>query len=256
MRNNGMRMIKKILTIILVFTALYMGQVNAQDFTIEVDNYYLVDTLGSEIIFNVHLKNNSSSDILVTIVRREISIPATWTSSLCFERCFRSDIDSISTSVDFGSSPLTPDESCEMSLHVFPLMEDAESIIELKFVNENNPVEQYIEEFRAASAIISVDNKNTGTLEYQLSQNYPNPFNPSTNIEYTVSSNVHGEMSNVTLKIYDILGREIITLVNREQSSGNYKVKFNAGKRIPSGVYFYELRTNNFHQVKKMILEK
>ncbi|MCK5457252.1 MAG: T9SS type A sorting domain-containing protein, partial [Melioribacteraceae bacterium] len=60
----------------------------------------------------------------------------------------------------------------------------------------------------------------------------------------------------VTLKIYDILGREIITLVNREQSSGNYKVKFNAGKRIPSGVYFYELRTNNFHQVKKMIVEK
>ena len=249
-------MIRNILTVVLVITAMHMGQINAQDFTIEVDNHYLVDTLGSEIIFNVHLKNNSSIDLSVTMVRREISIPATWSSSLCFESCFRSDIDSISTSADCGSSPLAPGESREMSLHVFPFMEDAESIIELKFVNENNPVEQYIEEFRAASAIISVDDKNTSKIEYQLSQNYPNPFNPSTNIEYTVPSNIHGELLHVTLKVYDILGREIITLVNREQSSGNYIVKLNAGNRIPSGVYFYELRVNNFHQVKKMIVEK
>jgi len=251
-----MRMNKKKLTIILVFTALLMGQVNAQDLTIEVDDNYLVDTLGSEIIFDIHLKNNSSSDMLVTIVRREISIPATWISSLCFESCLRSDIDSINTSPDFGSSPLSPGESRVMSLHVFPSVEDAESIIELKFVNEDNAAEQYIEEFKAASATISVDDKNKDSFEYQLSQNYPNPFNPSTIIEYSIPHNINGEMSNVVLKVYDILGREIVTLVNREQSSGNYKVNFDAGKEIPSGVYFYELRTNNFHQVKKMIVEK
>ena len=145
-----MSKIKNTLTIAMFIIVMHVNLVNAQDFAIEVDNYYLVDTLGSEIIFNVHLKNISSNNLPVSIVRNVKSIPATWSSSLCFEGCFAPFIDSISTSVDFGSSPLAPNESREMSLHVFPLIEDAESIIELKFVNEDNPVEQYIEEFRAA----------------------------------------------------------------------------------------------------------
>lgn len=251
-----MRMIKNILTIVLVVITMNVGLLNAQNLTIQAENLYLVDTLGSEIIFEIELTNNSSSNLGVTIVRTERDLPSAWSTSLCFDYCFAPFVDSISTCADFGSSPLAAGESRTMALHVFPLEEDAETTIELKFVNEQNSTEIYKFEFIAASAIISVDDKNIGNLKYQLSQNYPNPFNPTTNIEYTIPSNINGEMSNITLKIYDILGREIITLVNREQSSGNYKVKFNAGDRIPSGVYFYELRTDNFHQVKKMILEK
>ncbi len=251
-----MRMIKNILKIVLVITTMNVGLVNGQDLAIYSEYYYLVGSLGSEIIFDIELTNNSSGDLGVTIVRTERDMPDAWSSSLCFDNCFAPFVDSISTCANFGSSPLAPNESRTISLHVFPLEGDAETTIELKFVNEQNLTEEYKFEFIAASAIISVDDKNISNLKYQLSQNYPNPFNPATNIEYTIPSNVHGEMSNVTLKIYDILGREIITLVNREQSSGNYRVKFDAGKRIPSGVYFYELKTNNFHQVKKMILEK
>jgi len=89
---------------------------------------------------------------------------------------------------------------------------------------------------------------------YKLTQNYPNPFNPSTTISYQIP--VPGK---VTLKIYDILGREVTTLVNEEQSAGNYKVTFDAS-RFASGVYLYRIfakgKTKNFVQTKKMVLLK
>ena len=85
---------------------------------------------------------------------------------------------------------------------------------------------------------------------FSLSQNYPNPFNPSTSIQYAVS---HRQF--VSLKIYDVLGKEIATLVNEEKSAGNYEVNFNASS-LSSGVYFYTLRAGSFVQTKKMILIK
>jgi hypothetical protein len=103
-------------------------------------------------------------------------------------------------------------------------------------------------------------------LNLSLEQNYPNPFNPSTVIHYRIPAAVDA-LSNievpqtfngkrkVTLKVYDILGREIATLVNEEQNPGNYEVTFN-GKDFNSGVYFYELRVGSFRSVKKMMLVK
>ncbi|MEN8192987.1 MAG: T9SS type A sorting domain-containing protein [Bacteroidota bacterium] len=85
---------------------------------------------------------------------------------------------------------------------------------------------------------------------FELSQNYPNPFNPTTVIQYSVP-----EMVNVKLKVYDMLGREISTLVNREQSAGIYKVEFNAAN-LSSGVYFYRIEAGNFVVSKKLLLLK
>jgi len=85
---------------------------------------------------------------------------------------------------------------------------------------------------------------------YSLDQNYPNPFNPSTVISYSLPKE-----SNVVLKIYNILGQEVLTLINKFQAAGNYKVTFNDSS-IPSGVYFYKLNADNFNQVKKMLLVK
>jgi photosystem II stability/assembly factor-like uncharacterized protein len=84
--------------------------------------------------------------------------------------------------------------------------------------------------------------------EYFLFQNYPNPFNPSTNIEFQIPRN-----GNVSLELFDILGRKVMTLVDEEKVAGRYNVSFNASN-LSSGVYFYTLRTNNFIQTKKMIL--
>jgi hypothetical protein len=85
---------------------------------------------------------------------------------------------------------------------------------------------------------------------FTLSQNYPNPFNPSTKIKYSIP-----HISFVTLKIYDILGREIETLVNEEKNVGFYEVNFDASK-LASGIYFYKLTAENFTDIKKLILIK
>ena len=96
-----------------------------------------------------------------------------------------------------------------------------------------------------------VKNIDAGVItNYKLEQNYPNPFNPSTTIEYRIP-----EAGIVSIKIYDILGREIKTLVNKFQLSGSYQIQFDAAD-LASGVYFYQLKTNGFISVKKMLLLK
>jgi hypothetical protein len=92
----------------------------------------------------------------------------------------------------------------------------------------------------------------TSPLEFSLAQNYPNPFNPSTTIKYAISSK-----QLVQLKVFDILGREIVALVNEEQSAGNYEVEFKSSVgslQLASGIYFYKLQTGSFVQTRKMIL--
>jgi len=93
-------------------------------------------------------------------------------------------------------------------------------------------------------------NDNDAVRTYELVQNYPNPFNPSTMIKYQIPKS-----GNVTLKIYDILGAEVATLVNEEKSVGRYEVNFDASS-LASGVYLYRIQVNDFVDVKKMVLMK
>jgi hypothetical protein len=83
---------------------------------------------------------------------------------------------------------------------------------------------------------------------YGLSQNYPNPFNPTTNFEFRVA-----EYGFVSIKVYDVLGREVKILVNEERPAGSYKVIFDAGD-LSSGVYFYKMQAGSFTDTKKFIL--
>jgi len=89
-----------------------------------------------------------------------------------------------------------------------------------------------------------------GPKEFRLEQNFPNPFNPTTKIQYQLPQD-----AKVTLKIYDILGSEVTTLVNEEQEAAYKEVQFN-GNNIASGMYVYRLTTGNFISTKKMILLK
>ena len=99
----------------------------------------------------------------------------------------------------------------------------------------------------AYSNILSVD---LTPNSFGLSQNYPNPFNPSTAISYQLSA-----VSEVRLVVFDLLGREVATLVNEKKEAGNYTVSFN-GANLTSGVYFYKLSAGNFSEIKKMTLVK
>ncbi len=104
--------------------------------------------------------------------------------------------------------------------------------------------------------ILSVKNKNLPT-GFILYQNYPNPFNPTTTIKYTIANakTLHSTSQRVQLKIYDVLGREVTTLVNKEQSPGIYQVQFD-GSNLASGVYLYRLNVGNQSQTKRMLLIK
>jgi PKD repeat protein len=86
--------------------------------------------------------------------------------------------------------------------------------------------------------------------DFYLFQNYPNPFNPTTTLSYVI-----GHSSFVSLKVYDVLGNEVATLVNEDKQAGNYEIQFVAAG-LTSGIYFYKLMADNFVQIRKMILLK
>lgn len=113
--------------------------------------------------------------------------------------------------------------------------------------NLNNTGSVYVYE---NPAITSVDEPEEKPNEYKLSQNYPNPFNPTTTIEFSIV-----EPSEVELTVYNILGKEVSNLVDKNLSAGSHEVQFDASE-LPSGVYFYTLRTDDFMNTKKMILIK
>jgi len=110
-----------------------------------------------------------------------------------------------------------------------------------------------------------VKNENEGVQIYSfnLEQNYPNPFNPSTKIRFTVPRDVRGERQEVSLIVYDVLGNEVVTLINQEKPAGEYELEFD-GSGLPSGIYYYQLRAGDpstgsgqlFVDTRKMILLK
>ncbi|HTR80377.1 MAG TPA: T9SS type A sorting domain-containing protein [Bacteroidota bacterium] len=109
----------------------------------------------------------------------------------------------------------------------------------------------YYQEFDVVNSGTSVGAQNNVTPnKFELVQNYPNPFNPSTQINYSIANNAH-----VTLKVYNVLGQEVASLVNGNETAGSHSVTFNASN-LASGMYIYKLASDNFTSVKKMMLLK
>jgi len=103
------------------------------------------------------------------------------------------------------------------------------------------------------SEITGVSEESNYPNQFSLEQNYPNPFNPTTTINYTVAS---GNLTSiVNLSVFDVLGRKVATIVNKEQTPGNYSVRFDAS-RFSSGIYFYKLSSGNIVKIRKMLLVK
>jgi len=134
----------------------------------------------------------------------------------------------------------------------------------LSSVNEakslSDAIQNFYEDNFGYQIVLSSDEQNAVLNKFTLEQNYPNPFNPSTKIKFTIPQSDNPLLGGVrggfvTLKVYDILGNEIATLVNEELSPGEYEVEFNAST-LPSGIYFYTLAAGSFIQTKKMLLLK
>jgi len=116
--------------------------------------------------------------------------------------------------------------------------------------NKLYPPQLYLMKLAPDSILMSVNIDESIPGRFHLSQNYPNPFNPTTTIKYQIP-----ELSFVTIKVYNVLGGEIATLVNEEKPVGSYEVEFNAST-IASGIYFYQLKAGVFVATKKMVLMK
>lgn len=102
---------------------------------------------------------------------------------------------------------------------------------------------------------VKVDESGLTPFEFALHQNYPNPFNPETNIQIDVA-----EASDVTISIFNIMGQKVATLINGKMDAGSYTIKWNgmthSGEQLPTGMYFYEMKSSSFHAVKKLVLVK
>ncbi len=117
----------------------------------------------------------------------------------------------------------------------------------------------YYKKNPTGNSITSVRDNSISPFNFSLEQNYPNPFNPSTKIRFTVGDAYYASPAWITLKVYDILGNEVTTLVNEYKPSGSYEVEFDLNSfnnTISSGIYFFTLETNQIKAVKKMILLK
>ncbi len=117
--------------------------------------------------------------------------------------------------------------------------------------DDRSAVEEYLKN-KYNITITGIEDSKSESIpaQFTLYQNYPNPFNPSTTIRYSIP-----KASFITLKIYDILGRELATLVNEQKPAGNYQVEFNASS-YASGVYLYRIEAGGFIATKKLLLLK
>ena len=265
----------------LIFILFFAFTVTfAQNFEIIVPEQRTTVNLGDEAVFDILLINTGSENLTMYIVRTENNIPSDWTSSLCVAFCFSPNVDSVATTRDFGGSPIAPGDTTEVSLHFFTGENPDSGNVKLKIGDVNNPSQFEMYAFHVSTYLADVD-ESDNVSDFILYQNYPNPFSAKggqTTIRYSIPASVisspsgaSGEKSqeispfgrndntNVTLKIYDALGREVATLVNAKQAPGEYSVQFNAESALgglPSGIYFYALRAGDFVQTRKMVLMK
>ena len=157
-------------------------------------------------------------------------------------------------------SPFVDSGNQSYSVKLGPFNNAAQKVSSVAFVihyadntwDNNNGADYHIVISEATNA-----EQNNLPEKFQLFQNYPNPFNPSTTIQYSVPSSTeyYSVLQNVSLKVFDILGREVATLVNEQKPAGTYILQFSIGNmQFSSGMYFYTLRAGTFLETKKMIL--
>jgi photosystem II stability/assembly factor-like uncharacterized protein len=163
------------------------------------------------------------------------------TSNLLVEICFNNSVYTLNSNVYSSNAP-------NMTYHNHADLPSADGCVALT----TSTLQGTRPNICFVTQLINSTNNNNKLVpdKFYLSQNYPNPFNPVTKIKYGLAKN-----SLVTLKVFDILGREIKSLVNAQMNAGEYIIDFD-GSDFPSGTYFYRLETNNFTETKKLILLK
>jgi len=237
----------QILTSIILILFIVPGNIVALDsLEVIVHETTITGNIGSDIVFDFEVINNFALPQSVFVVRTINDLSPNWICSLCFGiSCFPPSVDSIATEI-----PLAHGDTLIASVHVTPLVNPGTANVQIQVGTFANPGDRDTLNFVAIVEPTAVENEGEQPNEYYLAQNFPNPFNPSTKISYGIQ-----EAGVVTIKVYNILGSEVATLVNEHKPAGNYEVSFGKNE-LASGIYIYRLTANNFVQTRKMILEK
>ena len=196
-----------------------------------------------------YIKNTGSVPLNLRFERTFESVPVNWTSSLCYELCYAPFISIIPPSPD-PPIILGPGDQDTMDI-VWYVPNNGFGKVTVKLYNTDNAT-QFIERtFYVRRGTVGITPVNSIVKSFDLKQNYPNPFNPTTNINFSIPKN-----QNVSLKVYDMMGKEVANLVNNEfLKAGEYIADFNAAN-LSSGVYYYALKTDEFTSTKSMLLIK
>jgi hypothetical protein len=197
-----------------------------------------------------YFKNAGSTPVDVRFKRILNNLPnSSWSSSICVEVCYAPDVNVVPLD---GDPPMTLLPGVQDTMDITydaPTLGISDVVI--RMYREDDTTQFIDKHFYLNVNSVGINNISSLAEGFSLSQNYPNPFNPTTNINFSIPNS-----GNVSLKVYDILGNEVASLLNNQKlSSGQYKVDFNASA-LTSGVYYYTIRTDNFTDTKKMFLIK
>jgi hypothetical protein len=247
---------QKLFTILIMIMISLSSSLYSQTFTFHRISPAIVN--GDTSTFGVTatkgvFKNTGSDTLSFIFVRFLNSLPSSnWTTSLCVgTNCFSSTLDTVPPR---GATPVKigPGRQDTLTIDFNGTTIGTGTVIMKVWVN-SNPQVFATDTFKVHLGPIGIRKISSVVEGYKLEQNYPNPFNPTTKINFSLQKN-----DNVSLKVYDILGNEAAKLINNEvMLQGKYSYEFNASEyNLPSGVFYYMLKTENFISTKKMMLIK
>jgi hypothetical protein len=233
------------------------GQAFPQSFAVILGDTMKSGIVGSEIIFDARIKNQSGGALTLAFVRISNPLPAGWQSAMCLGTlCFAPNLDSIALTQDFGFSPLLIGDSIAFSVHVTPQPNPGSGTVVVVAKNLGSRGDTVIMRFITNATANAVLDEPVEPVENHLLQNYPNPFNPTTRIGYSVGV-VSGQSSvassQVRLAVYDLLGREVAVLVDEAKGPGTYWATWNASS-VSTGMYLCRLTVGIFVESRTMVV--
>jgi Secretion system C-terminal sorting domain len=234
---------KKLSLILFLAGVIFIPNLYSQYFTFVRTSDSIVYGSQDTILDSWAIVNNiTSSAISVHIVVNEVIVPTGWdTMGICtWQNCYAPGYFNF-------NEVLSPGPHDEFHVYTYPGGHLGTTRCKVTISYQTQSVSRY---FTLSSNPIGIHQISTIVKDFSLSQNYPNPFNPNTNIEFSIPKSEF-----VLLKVYDILGREVRSLVSQDLTPGEYKVDFD-GKGLSSGMYYYSLRAGDNVSVKKMVLVK
>lgn len=252
---------RKLCRMFLFFSLLMPITLFSQPFSFESDTLTYSNTPGHFFAIDAPIVNNSPDSLHLRIKRVLNDLPSeNWASSMCNGIvCYAPFIDefTVPDTSFLAIPPLAPGDSVDFILDVISGLNDpGTASVTIRVELWDDPAVARELTFVTTTVSTGLDDRDAlSANDFQLHANYPNPFNPVTKIPFSIGGN---KTVDVQLTIYNLLGQHIATLLNDRLAPGNYEVNWNArdnrGGEMPSGVYLYELKSDDFQLHRKMIL--